>query len=107
MARAEAGEVPVSGVHNGARVLRLTCHGRGLEALDRRGGRVDVALELRLGRERVSFSHLSRELRDLRVSVVNSEFPLISWDERSSLVGFSKSGPFPCDMFIAQLTKVK
>ena len=35
-----------------------------------------------------------RELRDLRVSVVNSELPLISWDERSSLVEFSKSGSF-------------
>ena len=41
------------------------------------------------------FSHLSRELRDLRVSVVNSEFPLRVLDESSSLVEFSKSGPFP------------
>ena len=46
------------------------------------------------GGKRVIVSHLSRELRDLRVSVVNSEFPLIVLDERSSLVEFSKSGPF-------------
>ena len=47
------------------------------------------------GGKRVMFSHLSRELRDLRVSVVNSEFPLRVLDERSSLVEVSKSGPFP------------
>ena len=40
-------------------------------------------------------------------SHVVTQFPLIVLDERSSLVEFSKSGPFPCDMLIAQLTKVK
>ena len=44
------------------------------------------------GGKRVMFSHL---LRLLISSHVVTQFPLISWDERSSLVEFSKSGPFP------------
>ena len=38
------------------------------------------------------FSPFSRLLIS---SHVLTQFPLISWDERSSLVEFSKSGPFP------------
>ena len=49
------------------------------------------------GRKRVMVSHhsLERLLCSLESTVLNSEFPLISWDERSSLVEVSKSGPFP------------
>ena len=42
-----------------------------------------------------SFSPFSRLLISSRVL---AQFRLISWDERSSLVEFSKSGPFPWHM---------
>ena len=57
------------------------------------------------------FSPFSREAPVIsRVYSCHSEFPLISSGTgRSSLVSSSleESGPFPCDMLIAQLTKVK